>query len=258
MGGFPVATGWSCTALSNQEMEAVNSKIAKAAVSGQLNKSPFVQGILVRLMSQLDKSERGVSTTRGRSKSVTETESMLLADTALSLSALCANKNLCMELGQKVRGPKINFEDLPQHGIPNPCLSLLSDSVSQLDENFTLLDQAYSRRETTPARRMILAVDATYLSKSQTQHRKGGEVGLVGGCWAPSDESEAFIPLKEVKLGTHTKAPLMMECLVWNPNSFTTQAYSVASMPMGLAARQAEGETKTHKGNWEPRFHDFA
>lgn len=254
MGGFPVATGWPCPALSNQELEAVNCKIAKAAVSGRLNKSPFVQGILARLVSKLDKEERGVSTTRGRSKSMTETESMLVSDTALSLSVLCANKNLCMELGQKVRGPRINMEDLPQHGIPNPCLSLLSDSVSQLDENFTLLDQAYSRSETTPARRMILAIDATYLCKSMTQHCKRGEVGLVGGCWAPSEESEAFIPLTHGKLGTHTKAPLMMECLAWNPNSFTTQAYSVASMPMGLAARQAEGETKTHKGNWEPRF----
>lgn len=237
--------------MTAQELEAVNAKIASAAVSGRLDRNPFVQGLLVQLMDRLEKEEKGILTMRGRRRACTATEKRLLEDAALTLSILGGNSGICAQLGQKVTKPRIQMDELPSFGLPNPALSIMFPE--QLEENFILVDQLFSRRETSRSRRLMMAVDATYLLRSANQFQMNGKIGLVGGSWASSDESQAFLDLSAATKSLE-KAPVMQEFLLWDPCSYRKETYSIAAMPMSLSAPvQKETETKHHAGNWEAR-----
>ena len=231
-------------------MEGLNAKIAKAAVTGRLDRNPFMQDLLVQCLHRIEKEERGISSNRGRrSKSCSDAEVKLLADAALSLSILSGNQTLAKELGQKVTKITVKLEELAEHGLPNPALSLMFPS--QLEQNFILVDQQFPRDDKMPARRLILAMDGTYLQKSLVQCPINQKVGLVGGCWSSQDDSSAFldigVPMKGIE-----RAAVMMEFLTWDPCAYKQETFSVSAMPMSLSApKTSEKETQTHAGNRE-------
>lgn len=234
-----------------QEMAMINAKIAEAAVSGRLDRNPTLQGMLVRCINQLEKRERGITSQRGRSKTTSDVEVQLLESAALSLAIVGGNKQLCQELGQRMTPPKIDMDSLPSWGLPNPALSLLHED--QLEENCRMVDQQYTRTEIQKSRRLIMAMDATYLLPSVAQHVRQGRVGLVGAAWSPLDETQAFCDLA-VNSKSLEKAATMMEFLLWDPLDSKHECYSIASSPMSLAAPRMEKQTQVHAGNWEPCF----
>ena len=232
-----------------QEMDSVNAKIASAAVSGRLDRNPFVQGLLCQLINRIDKEDRGVCVTRGRCKSLSETEERLLTDAALSLAVAGGNKALSIQLGQKQRKATVCLEDLESLGLPNPALSLMFED--QLATNLKLIDQMYERPPSGASRRLIVAMDATYLLKTISQHRRGDEVRLCGGPWSPSNETLCWVELEKCS-SKMPKAQVMMEYLAWNPYSRKKLTLSIAAMPMALAPVKVDlAETQVHAGNWE-------
>lgn len=208
-----------------------------------------MQGILVQCMTKLEREERGILSNRGRKlKSCSDAERSLLQDAALSLSIAGGNKALLMELKQNVTKPKILMESLPEHGLPNPALSLMSED--QVQQNLTLIDQFYPRSDKASARRLILAMDATYLLRATCQYFLNGKAGVLGGCWS-TVSSEAFLPFDTVRSNVN-KAPVMQEFLCWDPCGFKKRTLSLASMPMSLAAPKSDDQdTLTHAGNME-------
>lgn len=155
-----------------------------------------------------------------------------------------------MELGQKKTKAKIEMSDLEALGLPDPSLALMEMNREQLEKNFILIDQKYGRSEATRSRRLILAMDATYLLKGLTQHRRGEECRLIGGPWSPSDESNCWVELGQ-NSSSLPRAPIMMEWLLWDPNAVHKLSLSAASMPMSLKPPKSEDETLVHAGNWE-------
>ena len=210
-----------------------------------------MQGLLVQALERLDREARGLSL-RGRKEKCkdSDTRHRLVQDAAMSLAVLGGNKTLCVELGQAITPPRVRVDMLPERGLPNPALSLMSSE--QLEENMTLVDQHFPRSPEMKSRRLIVAMDATYLTKSLSQMSLKGKVGLVGACWSPQDESQALLPLNSVSKCAN-KAPVIMEMIAWDPCAKHLQTFSIASMPMGLAAPQQDGtSTLTHLKNLEP------
>eukprot|EP00435_Cladocopium_sp_Y103_P059640 s1370_g21.t1 len=231
-------------------MEAINAEIAHAAVSGRLEKNPVMQGMLLQCLNRLEREERGVMHGRGRQKVSSDMEKALLADSALSLAILGGNKNLCQELAQNLwKSVRVDMDELHSMGLPCPSLALMHPEV--FEKNLTLVDQIYPRGEHTKARRLMLAVDGTYLIKSLCQFWVGSELGLVGGPWSPSQPDHAFVGISKSKADI-PKAPIMLELLCWDPCAIKNSTFSIGAMPMSLAAPKSdEAETQVHAGNWE-------
>lgn len=226
----------------------MNASIAHAAVTHQLDSCPFVQGLLVRCMRRLEKESRNVDSNRGRYKECSQTEEQLIQDAALQLAISGSNKHLCAKLLQNAKLPRIAVDKLHELSLPNPMLALMNPT--RLEENARLIDQAFYRGPTMPSRRLICAMDATYLAKGLQQMQDDGVPGLVGGPWSPIDSSSAFIPLSStLDCKTCPRASVMQEFLLWCPNSQHRKTMSIASMPMCLAASQQDNESQTHAGN---------
>ena len=66
----------------------------------------------------------------------------------------------------------------------------------------------------------MLCVDHTYLSRQLAQAKVADKAGLVGGAWSPVGEDRSFLALSELSqsMVRTAAAPLMLECLCWNPN----------------------------------------
>ena len=220
------------------EMQKVNLAIAKAAATGKLDANPFVQGILIKCVRSLEKAERGVFSTRGRLQAkVTEAERSLVADAALTLCMSAgSSKGLAVELGQNACPPRYFLDDLLEHSLPCPALALLTDRKDQLQENLDIIDQRFPRTEGMTSRRLLCALDHTYLQKAIQQVKLGGKRGFVGGVWYPDDESRAFMDLEHLPEDTALtkQAGLMLECLTWDPAAPKKHVFSLASMPMSL------------------------
>ena len=241
-----------------QELSEVNAMIARAAVTQKLDAHPMMQGILVRCLRRLDKESRGITSNRGRTACLNETEHRLVQDAALSLAvASGANRRLLVDLGQNARSPTIQLHDLPGMSLPNPMLALMCED--QLSENATLVDQLFGRLPTSPAKRLVVAVDCTYLLRAHSQMKYQGVPGLVGGPWSPTSEAEAFLNLDSLP-DKAAKAPVMLEAVTWDPAAARRSTFSLASMPMSLAAQQGTFPSKTHAGNHEAliniRYHE--
>eukprot|EP00435_Cladocopium_sp_Y103_P047265 s578_g13.t2 len=192
---------------------------------------------------------RGKSADAGRYKDDDPITQQLVSEAALQLSILGNNPQLAKMLGQNARPPPILMEHLEEAGLPNPMLALLSQE--QMERNFECLDQQFARKEGQPARRLMMAIDCTYLSRSLVQAKHGGKPGLIGGPWCPSEPAKCFIPLDDVPPGAlkgAAKASVMLECLCWSPCAKYGKTYSVAAMPMTLTP---VSDHETHKGNWE-------
>ena len=220
------------------ELESLSLNVSSFAMHGRLDSNPLLQGLLVQCMAQIGRQEEGKSS-RGRKKGMSETERQLAHDSAITLSMMCGNRQLAQSLGQSVKPPRIVLEELTARSLPNPMLSLHSAAKSQLLSNFQLVDLLCPRSPQASPRRFICAIDHTYLVKSFAQASWNGKVGLIGGFWSPMDEETSFMPLDNLpdQATERPKANLMLECLLWGPNSLQSRrSYSVAEMPMKLKA----------------------
>ena len=213
----------------------------------------MMQGLLVQCLNKIEKQERRVHSNRGRpASSCSDTGLRLVEDAAMNLAIAGGNRQLCEQLGQKVTPPRIRLEDLESHSLPNPALALMKVNEEQLEQNFTLVDAKFPRSDKMPARRLLCAVDCTYLLRSLCQVKMKDEAGLVGAPWRPSDETKAFLPLSEGGRKSE-KACVMLECVTWDPCSpHNKETYSVAAMPMALSAPAMENQPLTHSGNVVP------
>lgn len=229
-------------------MESINAKLAAGCISGQIEKNPFLHGLIIQAMIRIEKADRGVGV-QGRQPSMSETVRTLLNDAALNLAVVGGNKLLAAELGQKVTPPKIRPSEMPNKHLPNPMLALMFPD--QLQENLNIVDGWFPRTESCRSRRLICAIDATYLLRGFSQMKIGDQVGLIGGPWRPDDPAQAFIDLAKASK-TDPKAPVMQEFLCWHPGSVRKECFSIASMPMSLAApKSSEKETLTRAGNFD-------
>ena len=228
-------------------MEEANTKLAAALVQGKLNANPFVQGLLIQCMRRLERRESGKSD-RGRWMDTTETEDRLVKDAALTLAMHGGNKKLCSSLSQ-CRAPHISLDNLIEHSLPNPALALMNKT--RLESNLNLIDLKLPRKGDWPQRRLVCAIDATYLLKSYAQVTLDGKEGLVGGPWAPSDDSQAFIPFDALESSKGEKATVMLQTLLWDPNLQERRTYPLAAMPMRLGPAVVEDQTLANAGRWE-------
>ena len=229
------------------EMDSVRVLIAEASVSGKLDQHPFLQGLILQCARKIDKDSRGVGM-EGRKKSCSESEHRLIENAAFSFAMSGHNHELAVQLGQNLRPPKMFADDTPKFGLPNPVLALKKGNEEQLRENLELIDQKFARSSEMSTRRCILALDHTYLSRGLQQTKVKNEAGLVGSPWSPLQESREFMPFAKLppQASRSDKAPLMLECLIWNPCGVKQSCFSVASMPMSLSAHQVEKNARDH------------
>lgn len=229
-------------------MDELNTKMAASLVQGKLNDNPLVQGILVQCMRTLDRLSEGKKL-QGRWKDNSATEEMLVRDAALTLAMHGNNQRLAVDLGQNRIAPTISMETLVELGLPNPALSLMFPQ--QLEQNVLLITNRFPRTPEMPEKRLICALDATYLLKSYSQMRLHEQDGLVGGPWSPSDASLAFVPFKDLASKKPEKAAVMLEALVWDPNAFERRSLSLASMPMRLGPEKSKVQSAADAGRWD-------
>lgn len=183
---------------------------------------------------------------------VYETEEMLIRDAALTLSMHGGNQRLCQALGQCSTPPTIQLDSLTALGLPNPALALCSKEF--LAENLRLIDLQFASQPGAPERRLICAIDGTYLLRTYSQIRLRGEDGLVGGPWSPTDfqdDTPAFIKFDALDRKKGEKAPMMLQSLVWDPNSKRRKVLPLAAMPMRLGPQKNPSQTLTRSGQWE-------
>lgn len=230
-------------------------RIADAAVRGQLDASPFLQGILLQMMRKLDKNRRHVSMV-GRPLACNATEHQLITDAAFEFALAGRNKELALKLGQQLRPPALSTEDLPNLGLPNPTLALSSHRSEIFRENLQAIHRHFSMAQGQQERRLVLSVDHTYLTKHLAQTKLAGSAGLVGPAWCPIGEDRSFLPFAQLsrESARTPAAPLMLECLVWNPcESGKNRCFSIASMPMALKAAVNDPDhpvRERNRGKW--------
>ncbi len=245
-------------ALANRdltELESLSVAVGKFALEGRFDSNPLLQGLLVQCMGKIERWEAGKST-RGRNRSVSATEQCLARDSAITLSVLCGNRDLAQQLGQNAKPCPIILDDLEGRSLPNPMLALHSKAKEQLSKNMMLIDSLFPREHGMSPRRLICAIDHTYLVKAMSQSVWQQTAGLVGGFWSPMDEESAFMPLQDLppQATKRPKANQMLECLVWDPNSKHRRCYSCAEMPMKLKASSCLESQRPDRmaGNREP------
>ena len=234
------------------EMNRVNLTIARAAATGRLDSNPFIQGLLLKCIRTMDRDERGASH-RGRAGKASALEQALVGDAALTLFMAVGgnNKILANKLGQNVSAPRLFLDELPARSLPLPTLALSTSNAKQLEQNAVLIDQQFWRGPGMPAQRLFCGVDHTYLQKALTQISVHDRRGLVGGCWWPDHEEEAFMEFDSLPedVSAKKKATLMLECLCWDPAAPHKLCFSLASQPMSLASRKT-GD-RENQGNWD-------
>lgn len=227
-------------------------------MSGKLDANPFLQGIIVQSMRRLNKAERGRSSFGPKPK-CSETEDRLVSNAAFTFALAGGNRELAIQLGQNLKAPQLRNDCLHEMGLPNPMLALTKANASQLEKNCELVDLAFPRGPSQSPKRMVVAIDHTYLQRALCQVKFGDHPGVVGGCWRPSTEDDddrsfmKFSQLPEGALQTQ-RAPLMLEVLCWDPTCVPRKSLSLASMPMSLKpATDKEGTSRNH-GKWVSRI----
>ena len=239
----------------SKELDELNLKIADCAVRGQLDSSPFLHGILLQMMRKLDKERRGVSMV-GRPLSSNATEHILIQDAAFEFALMGRHKELAVRLGQSLRPPTLSTEELPSHSLPNPCLALASFRSDILRENLQAINKLFSLAANQQERRLMVAIDHTYLSKQLVQAKLNDQAGLIGPAWSPHDEGRCWQPFSSMAddAAKQPGASLMLECLCWNPcESSKNRTFSICSMPMALKACTKDPDFSvkdSNRGKW--------
>lgn len=193
----------------------------------------------------------------GRPLASTATEHQLMCDAAFTFAMAGKNKELAAELGQQLRPPPISCESLPREGLPNPAMALSEARAEQLRDNLQMIHQKFEMVANQQERRLVCALDHTYLARQMCQAKVNGKAGLLGAAWNPcgDDEEKCFLPFATMpRDGSRTPAaPLMLEALCWNPCEEKNRCFSICSMPMALKADVAGMEVKArNKGKWVP------
>lgn len=166
-----------------------------------------------------------------------------------------ANKELAVQLGQNVKPPPLRVDSLPSQGLPNPMLALKQSLRARLEQNADLVHQFFPALPGESLRRLMLGLDHTYLLRGLVQVQLNEKAGMVGACWRPShdgaDGDRTFMAmdrLPEDALAT-PKAPLMLECLTWDPAADRGRCLSLASMPMSLKPTETAAAFR-NQGKW--------
>ena len=189
----------------------------------------------------------------GRPADATATEDQLMADAAFTFALAGKNRELALRLGQRLRPPAITTEDLAKLGLPNPTLALAKSNGEQLRRNLQFVHQKISLAEHQDERRLVCAIDHTYLTRQLCQTKIGGKAGLVGIGWLPHGDEECFYDFDAMpkSAAKAPAAPLMLECLVWSPVEKQQRCFSIASMPMALKSNLPSSECRTRNtGKW--------
>lgn len=230
----------------------MNVTIAKAAVSGKLDSNPFMQGILMQLLRRISKQERGITSHRGRLPSCTQTEHDLISSAAFTFALAGGNQTLALELGQNLTPPRLRLEDLEGMGLPNPFLALRDQK--RLESNFDLIDKVHERLPQQHPRRLIAAIDCTYLQRGFCQVKCDGVAGLIGAPWrvGETDDDRSWMPLAKIpENGLQSpKAALILETLLWDPMAKQQLCLSAGAVPMSLKA-ETEEKAKRNHGKFE-------
>ena len=185
----------------------------------------------------------------------TSTEHRLITDAAFEFSLACRNKELAAKLGQQLRPRSLSTEELPRHSLPNPTLSLCASRRDLLIENLETVHRLFSMVEGQQARRLVMGIDHTYLSRQLAQAKVANSAGLVGAPWSPcSSEDRSFMPFSTMARedARAAPAPLMLEALLWNPlEADKNRCFSIGSMPMALKAALQDPQVKEkNAGKW--------
>ncbi len=98
------------------ELQEVNIKIASSAISGDLDKHPFVQGLAVAIVHKIDREARGCEGVKGPKKSANSTEIKLIADSGATLALATKDKTLARTCGTSASAGKIDFDKLHSMG----------------------------------------------------------------------------------------------------------------------------------------------
>ena len=190
----------------------------------------------------------------GRPLKSTATEDQLVADAAFNFALAGRNRDLAQQLGQRLRPPTLQIESLPDMGLPNPALALCSSKADQLRNNLQLVHRRFSLQPGQQERRLICSIDHTYLQRHLCQSKIAGSAGLLGPAWQPfGDEDRYFLKFETMDKDSAKipAAPLMLECIVWNPCEQKNRPFSVASMPMALKAWVEDKEVRPRNhGKW--------
>lgn len=134
----------------SSELDVTNIRIALSAISGQMSKHPFIQGLLLTSMTMVDKESRGINTLAGRPETRSETERALIADAAMQLAVTSGNRRLARSLGVAACQLSMALDDLLPKALPCPGLALNWPNV--LEQNFTIIDQRYVLQPNAPKR----------------------------------------------------------------------------------------------------------
>ena len=214
----------------------------------------------------------GVSTWRfgsiqAWSRSGDQQERDLLLHAGAELSACGANYRCLSFFGLRwleSKSEKGVLARLRARGLPVIC----SPDEKTLDENDHAASNIFGKRPEEKQRRLVLAFDRTYLSKS-LQLIHGEETSmLVGGCHRPAHfelPSEAHLQLLQENGAPQfyakddvQRANEMESYLLWDPTKKTTAVVEVGCYPCHAAAcidRRFEhamnGLTKNVRGKWE-------
>lgn len=243
-----------------QELDELNVRLADACVRGQLDASPFLQGILLQMLRKLDKDRRGVSMV-GRPLAANATEHELIAGAAFEFALAGRNRELAAKLGQQLRPKPMFTEDLPKQSLPNPTLALSSSRSEQLRENLLLIHRRFEVAPGQQERRLMMSLDHTYLTRHLAQTKLGGIAGLVGPAWNPCGDDLSFLPFSSMskEQAKSPAAALMLECLCWNPSELgRNRCFSIASAPMSLKATVKDADVavrERNQGKWVTCLH---
>ena len=185
---------------------------------------------------------------QGPKPSCSETERRLVETAAFQFALLSANKELACELGQNLHPARLMVDQLPDLGLPHPALVLRASLDEVLEKNLEIIDQKFARSPEQTPRRLMLAMDHTYLERSLGQTTLHGVRGLVGAPWHPASDGQELMPFADLPkdAALAPRAPLMLECLIWDPAALEQQVFSAASMPMSLTPEHEASSDRNH------------
>ena len=285
------------------EAEDTDIRLACNISCGVLQSHPLIHGLLVMITKKIEREQRGIFTLKGLR--LTDHERALVSEAGVTLSMAAANKALLKEFAMLSQKPRIALDALPQkHALPDPFVAvndpqLLQDNAELIDRLFPLPSFAVNdvnagdagadgvashvggqnvkvRRVEGCQRRLVLAVDKTYLLRqvNAIQVRQGR--GLVGGCWsedaaekgqnqtsdlqtcqdrsfiAISNEAhqphvqyssmKKFCTIDGLDMGRLELAGEMMECILWDPSNPIREnpRFSLAAIPMSTKSKKEQ------------------
>ncbi|CAJ1379339.1 unnamed protein product [Effrenium voratum] len=133
--------------------------VAKIA-SGQLDRHPVIQGMIVAAVERCCREDAGKTTMR--KANMTDEELGLVCEAGSALACMGVNSAL-RHFGVAHTARPASLASAHSLGLPHPCLAL--DDEVCLRMNWELLDGLLPRHEAAEGRRLVVAMDRTYLQR---------------------------------------------------------------------------------------------